>query len=623
MHVLQSNKTILMSSKSLEEVYGTIDTTGSMTWWKRFMLFIGPAFMVCVGYMDPGNWATDIAGGSKYGYKLIWVLLMSNFIALMLQSLCARLGIVSGKDLAQASRETYPRFINYALYALAEIAIAACDLAEVLGMAIGLKLLFGLPLIWGVGIGALDTFFILFLQQKGIRYMEVLIFSLVFIIGSAFVVELFFAKPDMHELALGFIPSIPDSNALYIAIGIIGATVMPHNLYLHSALVQTRRNGTDSHSIRNAIKFSFFDSAIALNLAFFVNAAILVVSAAVFFKNGFTEVASIENAHALLEPLIGKRLAPTLFAIALIAAGQSSTITGTLAGQIVMEGYLNLRIAPWLRRLITRALAIIPAVIFLILYGESKTDELLIFSQVVLSLQLGFAVVPLIHFVSDKKRMREFAIGNVMKFFAWIAVSLIIFLNLKLVTDMAMSSAHAALWITVVAIFIALLVYIIIFPLLQSAKKSLPLHDFTKVETPIIESVSYNNIGICVDFSATDKNAILKGFALGNKKCTFFIIHAVESAAARATGLESRDYETLSDWKMLNEYCTNLTAQGYNAIPLIGFGDAKKVIPNIANDNKLDILVLGAHGHEGIKDIIFGETISTVRHKVNCPVLIV
>lgn len=623
MHVLQNNKTNPMSSKSLEEVYGTIDTTGNMSWRRRFMLFIGPAFMVSVGYMDPGNWATDIAGGSQYGYKLIWVLLMSNFIALMLQSLCARLGIVSGKDLAQASKETYPRYINYALYGLAEIAIAACDLAEVLGMAIGLKLLFGFPLLWGVAIGALDTFFILFLQQKGIRYMEILIFSMVFIIGSAFMVELFFAKPDMHDLALGFIPSIPDTNALYIAIGIIGATVMPHNLYLHSALVQTRRNGTDNKSVRRAIKFSFFDSAIALNLAFFVNAAILIVSAAVFYKNGFTEVASIENAHALLEPLMGERLAPILFAIALIAAGQSSTITGTLAGQIVMEGYLNFRIAPWLRRLITRALAIIPAVIFLVIYGESKTDELLILSQVILSLQLGFAVVPLIHFVSDKKRMREFAIGNVMKFFAWISVSLIVFLNLKLVTDMALTAPHSALWLTVIGIFIALLFYIIIYPMLESSKTKIAVHEMDKVETPIIESVHYHNIGICVDFSATDKNAILKGFGLGNKDCNYFIIHAVESAAARATGLESRDYETLSDWKLLNDYCANLKEQGYNTIPLIGFGDAKKVIPELANENKLDILVLGAHGHEGIKDIIFGETISSVRHKVNCPVLIV
>jgi manganese transport protein len=379
-----------MSTKSLEEVYGTIDTTGTMSWRRRFFLFIGPAFMVCVGYMDPGNWATDIAGGSQYGYKLLWVLLMSNIIALMLQSFCARLGIVAGRDLAQASRETYPKYVNYILYGLAEIAIAACDLAEVLGMAIGLKLLFGLPLIWGVLIAAFDTFLILFLQQKGIRYLELMIFSLVAIIGFSFMAELFFAKPDIGEMMKGFIPSIPDSNALYIAIGIIGATVMPHNLYLHSALVQTRRNGNDEKSIRNAIKFSFFDSAIALNLAFFVNAAILIVSAAVFYKNGFNTVASIQNAHDLLQPLVGERLAPTLFAIALIAAGQSSTITGTLAGQIVMEGYLDLRISPWLRRLITRSLAIIPAVIVLYIFGETEADEMLVLSQVVLSLQLGF-----------------------------------------------------------------------------------------------------------------------------------------------------------------------------------------------------------------------------------------
>lgn len=612
-----------MTFKSLDEVHGTIDTTGNLTWFKRFTLFIGPAFMVCVGYMDPGNWATDIAGGSTYGYKLLWVLLLSNLIALLLQSLCARLGIVSGRDLAQASRETYPKPITIALYVLAEIAIAACDLAEVLGMAIGLKLLFGLPLIWGVSIAALDTFLILYLQQKGIRYMEIFIFSLVSIIGVSFMVELFFAKPDATEVMRGFIPSGLDSGALYIAIGIIGATVMPHNLYLHSALVQTRRNGTDSKSIRTAIKFSFFDSMIALNMAFFVNAAILIVSAAVFFKNGFHEVASIQNAHSLLEPLVGERLAPTLFAIALIAAGQSSTITGTLAGQIVMEGYLEMRIAPWLRRMITRALAIVPAIAVLLYYGEEKADELLVFSQVVLSLQLGFAVIPLIHFVSDKKRMKEFAIGTWLKIGAWLSASVIVFLNLKLVTDTALE-AKSIFFGAVILLFVALLIYIVVFPFVERKKKKTDatLHDYPLL-APKIEPVLYKQIAICVDFSGSDANALAKGFAQGNKDCHFHLIHIVESAAAKAVGLESRDYETLTDWKMLNEYAEQLKAQGFKVTPHIGFGSTKKAIPQLVAEISADLLVVGAHRHEGVQDIIYGETISVVRHKVECAVLIV
>jgi manganese transport protein len=615
-----------MSGKSLEEVHGTIDTTGTMSWRRRFLLFIGPAFMVCVGYMDPGNWATDIAGGSQYGFKLLWVLLMSNLIAVMLQSFCARLGIVSGKDLAQASRETYSKPINYTLFALAEIAIVACDLAEVLGMAIGLKLLFGLPLIWGVLIAGLDTFVILYLQQKGIRYLELMIFSMVSIVGLAFLAELYFAKPDFAEVMTGFVPSIPDSNALYIAIGIIGATVMPHNLYLHSALVQTRRNGKDEKSIWTAIRYSFFDSAIALNLAFFVNAAILIVSASVFFKNGYNEVATIQNAHSLLEPLMGERLAPILFAVALIAAGQSSTITGTLAGQIVMEGYLDLRIAPWIRRLITRSLAIIPAIIVIAIYGENKADDMLIFSQVILSLQLGFAVVPLIHFVSDKKRMGVFAINSYWKVAAWVAVAIIVSLNLKLVLEEAMNADNFK-WLLLASIFlfVVLLVYMIFRPYFSknSIVKVESLHSQKKLHVPSISIVKYTSIGVCVDFSETDQRAISAGFGLSDKTATYHLLHVVESAAAIATGEESRDFETLDDWKKLNDYCALLLKQGYHAVPHIGFGNPKQVIPKLVSECGVDILVLGAHRHEGIKDVIYGETIRSVRHKVKCQVLIV
>src|SRR5687767_11065033 len=443
--------------KSLSEVHASVDTS-TRKGWRRLFAFMGPAYLVSVGYMDPGNWATDIAGGSQFGYTLIWVLLMSNMMALLLQSLSARLGIVRQLDLAQASRSTYNRGVNFSLWILAEIAIAACDLAEVLGMAIGLQLLFDLPLLWGVSLTVLDTLLLLLLQSYGIRKIEAFIIALVAIIGGAFLIEMFFAKPNFPELAKGFIPSLPNDQALYIAIGIIGATVMPHNLYLHSSLVQTRRIQRTDKGIWTSIKYNFIDSAIALNAAFFVNAAILVLAASTFFKAGLYEVEDIQDAYKFLSPLLGTHWASILFGIALVAAGQSSTITGTLAGQIVMEGYLNLRITPWLRRLITRLIAIIPAYIVILLYGESKTGEMLVFSQVILSLQLGFAVIPLIHFTSDKKTMGVFANKMWVKVMAWLIAIVIVSLNVKLVfqeiTDWLAGAGENEwiIWITVVPV---------------------------------------------------------------------------------------------------------------------------------------------------------------------------
>src|SRR5215218_5623001 len=399
------------NDNSLSEVHQSIDTTiPHRQGWRKIFSFLGPAYLISVGYMDPGNWATDLQGGSKFGYSLIWVLLMSNLMALLLQSLSARLGIVRGRDLAQANRETYPKTINFFLYILAEIAIAATDLAEVLGMAIGIQLLTGIPLLWAVLITLFDTFLFLLLQRLGMRKMEAFIICLVAIIGVSFLVEILLAKPNLAEVATGFVPTIPNKQALYIAIAIIGATVMPHNIYLHSALVQTRKIKRDDNGIKRALKLNFIDSAIALNLAFFVNAAILVVAATVFYKTGRTDVAEIKQAHQLLDPMLGSKLAPILFAVALIASGQSSTITGTLAGQIVMEGYLRLRINPWIRRLLTRVVAIIPAVIVILINGENNIDSLLVLSQVILSMQLGFAIIPLIHFVSDKQTMGAFVI---------------------------------------------------------------------------------------------------------------------------------------------------------------------------------------------------------------------
>ena len=420
--------------KSLSDVHQSVDTTsGKVRGWKKILAFIGPAYLVSVGYMDPGNWATDLQGGAQFGYKLIWILLLSNLIALVLQNMCARLGVVRQQDLAQANRQTYPKGVNFCLYILAELAIAACDLAEVLGMAIGINLLTGLPILWGVMITVLDTFIFFFLQRLGIRRMEQFIIGLIAITGCSFLIELLLAKPDMQEVLTGFIPSSLNQSELYIAIGIIGATVMPHNLYLHSALVQTRKIKRTEKGIKRALKFNAIDSTIALNLAFFVNAAILILAASVFFSSGHRTVASLEDAHTMLAPLLGSKLAPTLFAIALIAAGQSSTITGTLAGQIVMEGYLNLRLNPLLRRLLTRLIAIVPAVSVILIYGDQQLDKLLIFSQVILSLQLAFAIIPLIYFVSDRYQMGKFAIKKSTRILGWAIAAMLIYLNLKMV----------------------------------------------------------------------------------------------------------------------------------------------------------------------------------------------
>ncbi len=623
----------MASHKSLEEVHGTIDTTGTQTGWRRFFLFAGPAFLVAVGYMDPGNWATDIAGGSKYGYSLLWVLLMSNLIALLLQTLSARLGIVRGRDLAQASRETYPAAVNYSLWILAEVAIAACDLAEVLGMAIGLNLLFHLPILWGVSLAILDTFLILYLQRKGMRYMEAFIFSLVAIIGASFFLELFFAKPNAAELITGFIPGLKDSGALYIAIGIIGATVMPHNLYLHSSLVQTRRNKKGDEGILMALKYNFIDSAIALNLAFFVNASILILAATVFFKNGYHDIVEIQDAHRMLQPLLGEKLAPILFAVALIASGQSSTITGTLAGQIVMEGYLDLRIAPWLRRLITRLIAVVPAFLVIWFLGEEKIGDMLILSQVILSIQLGFAIIPLIQFVSDKERMGKFAIGNLVKLLAWVSAVIIVSLNIKLVIQ-TLSDWRMALvgyeWVfnfiilPIVVLSLLLLVYIIHCALFgkRIEKETTSPHGKAN-EIPFIEKKVYDRIAICIDFSKSDIKAITEGVSHGDKKTEFILLHVVETAGARTVGDEIQDHETNEDWIQLHAYGDKLRQQGYQVIEKLGFGDPKNEIPRFTDELNAQLLVIGRHGHGGIMDFIFGETIAVVRHKVKCAVLVV
>jgi manganese transport protein len=620
------------TSVSLSEVHASVDTTARKAGWRRLFSFFGPAYLVSVGYMDPGNWATDIAGGSQFGYTLIWVLLMSNLIALLLQSLSARLGIVRGRDLAQASRETFSRPVNISLYVLAEIAIAACDLAEVLGMAIGLNLLFGIPLLWAVCITVLDTFLLLFLINFGIRKMEAFILGLIAIIGMAFLSEMFFAKPDIGVMVKGFIPSIPNDMALYIAIGIIGATVMPHNLYLHSSLVQTRKFERTPVQTRKAIRFNILDSAIALNLAFFVNAAILVLAASAFFRNGMFNVSEIQDAHRFLQPLLGTEWAPRLFAIALICAGQSSTLTGTLAGQIVMEGYLNFRIAPWIRRLITRLIAIIPAYLTIYYFGEESTGKLLVLSQVILSLQLGFAIIPLIHFVSDKEKMQEFVIPVYVKMLAWISAAVIVGLNVRLVYQQINSWIESSdnpllVFTTIVPVAIAaalLLLYICFYPLLKKrvVRQVRAPHELMKSIETIKEKI-YHRIAIAIDFSSTDAKTIEHALAQGGKESDYLLIHIVESAGALMMGSDIKDYETGSDFENLEAYAIELRSKGYKCKLEIGYGNPKKAIPKLVKEFGSDLLVMGAHGHQGWKDFIFGATVNSVRHSVDIPVLIV
>ncbi|WP_274363528.1 Nramp family divalent metal transporter [Paenibacillus thermotolerans] len=417
---------------SLPEVYRSLRIPKTGSWFKKFLAFAGPGYMVAVGYMDPGNWATDIAGGSLFGYSLLSVIFLSNVMAILLQALAGKLGIVTGRDLAQACRDHYSKPVAMVLWVLCELAIAACDLAEVIGAAIALNLLFGIPLIYGVIITALDVLIVLLLQNKGFRWIESLVIVLIVTIGACFATDIFLSKPDFGGIMQGFVPSteiVSNPTMLYIAIGILGATVMPHNLYLHSSIVQTRRFEQTSLGKRQAIKYATWDSSIALFFALFINASILIVSAATFHRAGLTEVAEIGEAYHLLTPLLGTALGSILFGVALLASGQNSTLTGTLAGQIVMEGFLNIRLAPWLRRLITRLIAIVPAVIVTAISGESGTAQLLILSQVILSLQLSFAVVPLVQFTGDKKKMGEFVNPPWLKALAWIVTSVIIGLN--------------------------------------------------------------------------------------------------------------------------------------------------------------------------------------------------
>ena len=624
---------------SLSEVHETVVVPTRGSGWRRWLAITGPAIMVSVGYMDPGNWATDLAGGSRYNYALIWVLLMSNLMAILLQSLAARLGIVSRRDLAQINHEEYHPAINIPLYILAEIAITACDLAEVLGSAIALQLLFGLPLIWGVILTALDTFLLLLLSNAGIRKLESVVMALVATIGVAFMIEIFLGKPEWGGIVRGFVPSLPDAAALYIAIGILGATVMPHNLYLHSSLVQTRKIGTTKEDIRQAIRWNNIDSAVALNLAFFVNAAILVVAAAVFYRNGYYEVAEIQDAHRLLAPIVGASIAPFAFAIALLASGQSSTITGTLAGQIIMEGYLNLRIPPWLRRIITRLLAIIPAVLVITYYGEHSTSALLVLSQVILSMQLPFAIIPLIHAVADKKRMGEFQIAPWIQALAWLIAAIIVGLNVKLVLEQItgwLAAAGPNAWLlrlTVIPLAVAiafLLLYVTVHPLIKERiqigrLRPTGVHEEVVVSAPALaKPTPYKRVAVALDFSGNEEKLLAESLRFVDKSQTeVTLMHVVESPVARSYGNDVEDFETVADQGRLERLAEIMKKNGISADWRLGAGEPASELAEIINSINAEMVILGSHGHSGVSDLIHGTVISNLRHRIKASVMIV
>ncbi len=620
-------------SNSLPEVHASISIS-QVSLWKRMFAFAGPAYLVSVGYMDPGNWATDLDGGASFGYKLLWVLVMSNGMAILLQTLSARLGIVSGRDLAQACRDTYPRPISYLLWIACEIAIAACDLAEVIGAAIALNLLFHLPLMVGVILTAADTLLILWFTRFGIRVIEGFVLALVVVIGACFAIEIFFAKPVFGEVVAGLIPRL-DGKSLYTAIAILGATVMPHNLYLHSALVQTRRIGGAAADKREACRFNLIDSAVALNLAFLVNASILVVAATVFFKRGIP-VAEIQQAHLLLAPLLGTTMASVLFAVALLCSGQSSTLTGTMAGQIVMEGFLNFRMRPWLRRLITRLLAIIPAALTIYFAGEKGTYKLLILSQVILSMQLPFAVIPLIHFTNDRKRMGEFANRTWVRALAWPAAAIIVGLNLWLAWGVIGEWIRSAGEFRTVVVFgvvpiaiglLTLLLWVTLEPVLpgwvrrgRQASAQLPELVAANLTAP-----TYQRILVPLDHTDRDRAAISHAAAMARTHgAKLFLLHVEEDVTSQVYGPMASTAEVEEGGKYLAAIMARLREQAIDVEAVVRYSHSPRdEIVTLAKELGSDLLVMGAHGHSGIKDLVFGTTINWVRHRLDIPILVV
>jgi manganese transport protein len=663
------------SDRSLSELHRTVRVPMAGSWIRRMFAFAGPAYLVSVGYMDPGNWATDLAGGARFGYQLVWVLLMSNLMAVLLQTLSARLGVVTGKDLAQACRDYYPRALVTPLWLLCEVAIIACDLAEVLGAAIGLKLLFGIPLFFGVMITALDVLLLLALSRLGMRRLEALIVMLVATIGLCFATEMVLARPDLPAILRCFLPRNGDGavslfgrgagggvsvlgldkESLYIAMGILGATVMPHNLYLHSSLVQSRAVEASVEGKREACRMNLVDSAVALNCALFVNAAILVLAGAVFHTTGHQDVARLEDAHSLLAPLLGTGLASTVFAVALLCSGQSSTITGTLAGQIVMEGFLRIRIRPWLRRLISRGLAIIPAALFIMTRGEGAVDDLLVLSQVVLSLQLSFAVIPLIYFTSDRKKMGEFANKPWVVALAALTAAIIVGLNANLVVQQVAgwlaAAGSNAIWVwlgvmPVVAGAALLLAYIALAPVLARFAPALVRHapepaperaptpapvarPLPPVRPPAPAAVAapagrYRRIAVALELGPADQAVLehVREMALA-QGCDVVLLHVAESAASRYLGPESSDQESREDQVTLESIGIELAVAGIPTATRLGHGDVKTELARLVEESGADLLITGSHGHRLIGDLIHGSTTSGLRHLVRVPVLTV
>jgi manganese transport protein len=634
------------SNPSLSEIHRSVAVPAKDTRWKKLLAFFGPAYLISVGYMDPGNWATDIEGGSRFGYTLVWVLLASNLMAVLLQTLSARLGIASGRDLAQACRDNYPRPVALSLWLLCELAIAACDLAEVLGTAIGLQLLFGLPLIAGVLITAVDSLFFLAIQNLGVRKFEAFILSMVLLVGLCFVYQLALSQPSMAGIISGCVPSLP-ADAVFVALGIIGATVMPHNLYLHSALVQTRSFATTDEGKKSAARYNIIDTTVALNAALLVNGALLVLAASAFHARGIA-VTDLAQAHQLLAPLLGTSAAATAFAIALIAAGQSSTLTGTLAGQIVMEGFLRFKMRPVLRRLLTRTVAIVPAIILLTTQGESGTYSLLLLSQVILSLQLPFAIVPLIHFTSNRSIMGVLTSPRWVTVAAWVTAAVIIALNMRLahtsITAWIAESAHpvvtAALIIPAVAVVLFLLGYVIVQPLLRSRQQQrmglghenrsghsafASADAFTPAPMDMLgEKMHYRLIAVAVTHDAADECVLRHAITLCKAhSAQMVLLHVVEGAVGSVFGNNTFDAETRHDEQLMNHLCARVQEQGIDCTALLGYGNVPKELIRLSRQCAADALVMGGHGHRGWKDLLFGSTVSPVRHALSIPVLVV
>jgi manganese transport protein len=619
-------------SRSLDEVHRTVAIPASQ-WWRRMFAFAGPAYLVSVGYMDPGNWATDIQGGSQFGYRLLWVLLMSNVIAVLLQTLSLRLGLVTGRDLAQACHDDYPPVVNYVLFGLCEIAIAACDLAEVIGSAIGLNLLFGLPVLYGVLITGADVLLLLVIQHFGIRKLEAFILVLVATIGGCFLIQIFLCHPSVGGIARGFLPRSLDKDQLYIAIGILGATVMPHNLYLHSALVQSRNVSRSREAVAQACRYNFIDSFVAMNCAFVINAAILIVAAATFYPH---EISELQEAHAMLKNVLGS-LAPIVFALALICAGQSSTITGTLAGQITMEGFLQFRIRPWLRRLITRSMAIVPAVVVIEMAGDTGVYQLLILSQVILSLQLSFAVVPLVRFTGSKIKMGPFASPRWLKLLAWLTTVVIAVLNGKLVFDeIAGWIAGAGAWGWLVsALCVPTTVALVILLAWMTFRREKPPVEPTPVSADKVAAAAvrsqprFHRIGVALDASPTDAAMLAEAIDLARfHQAELVLIHVVEGVGGTWYGEQTGDQESRDDERYLHSLAERLrgelAVQGIPSVEaVLGYGDPAGQIVEISRQRQLDLMVLGGHGHRGLGDLLHGDTITGVRHDLSIPVIAV